>query len=81
MDLRTRWQGQISHLKGTNWLTQARRPRGRGEAQEEVGICIGVSHNESTNITSMDCQLGNPCYPLRIPAFGFSSLVKVLQQK
>ncbi|GKF68011.1 hypothetical protein Tco_0197690, partial [Tanacetum coccineum] len=42
-------------------ITQARRPRGRGEAQEEVGICIGVSHNKSTNVTSMDCQLGNPC--------------------
>ncbi|GJU74987.1 reverse transcriptase domain-containing protein [Tanacetum coccineum] len=31
------------------------------KAQEEVGICKEVTQRTSTNVTSMDCQLGNPC--------------------
>ncbi|GJS92980.1 hypothetical protein Tco_0799948 [Tanacetum coccineum] len=30
------------------------------KAQEEVGICKEVTQRTSTNVTSMDCQLGNP---------------------
>ncbi|GJY54271.1 reverse transcriptase domain-containing protein [Tanacetum coccineum] len=32
------------------------------KAQEEVGICKEVTQRTSTNVTSMDCQLGNPSF-------------------
>ncbi|GKA68280.1 hypothetical protein Tco_0768197 [Tanacetum coccineum] len=39
-------------------------PRGSKEAQEIAWFYIGIIHTTSTNVSSMDCQLGNPL-PLR----------------
>ncbi|GJT29254.1 reverse transcriptase domain-containing protein [Tanacetum coccineum] len=38
------------------------------KAQEEVGICKEVTQRTSTNVTSMDCQLGNPYKPELVDA-------------
>ncbi|GJT48843.1 hypothetical protein Tco_0975000 [Tanacetum coccineum] len=50
----------LSQLWVNNQSFSKGMPRGSKEAQEIAWFYIGITQRTSTNVTSMDCQHGNP---------------------